>query len=719
MPIPHHISFKMKPILAVIISSFFSCSAFAQDKNTNPSVSTLDTIYADTPDAYYPGGQVSKVNQLGFFGKKDDKSTPFSVINFTEKYVSDIQARDITEIIDKTDPSFFSNKASGSWSENYSIRGFNVDPNDVTVDGLIGMAPFYRTSPELFENIQVLKGPSAILNGMTPKGSVGGVINVMPKRAGSEPLTQLTTSYMSNANVGVHTDIGRRFGDTKQFGIRFNGLTRGGEGSIKDQKQKNQLASLSLDWTGEKGSVLLTGYYSKNHVDGVNRGISSLGTLERIPSPPDPDTLLTPDWSFVRMQDKAVILSSQYNFNDRLSIYGKMGHSKSDYHYNGAAGATINNSSGTFTTSLAGLGFDVEKTSADVGVRGNFMTGNARHEIALNTTYYHHDQNEYGGRSRQMIKTNLYNPVWGNEIYVEPSMHILKRGLTLKSIGFVDNISLFDDKLQFTLGLRHQQVIDKSTNPLTKIKTVYDESATIPAFAILYKVTPQVSVYANYMEGLSQGASAPLTAANAGEVFAPYKTNQMEAGVKFDIANFSNTISIFEIKKPSSYTDPNTNIFSFGGEQRNRGLEWTFVGEPIEHLRLMGGLAFIQPKLTKTAGGINQGNTAPGMPTKQAKLGIEWDTPFAPGLTLMANATWSSKQYFDTTNKITLPSKTIFDVGARYQTKIAGKEVTVRALVNNVTNKAYWGQGQVLGGGSGFLTVGQGRTFLLSSTINF
>lgn len=54
---------------------------------------------------------------------------------------------------------------------------------------------------------------------------------------------------------------------------------------------------------------------------------------------------------------------------------------------------------------------------------------------------------------------------------------------------------------------------------------------------------------------------APNTAENAGEVFAPYKTKQKEVGIKFDLGAFAHTLSVYEIKRPGSYTDPVTNVF--------------------------------------------------------------------------------------------------------------------------------------------------------------
>ncbi|MGT2491972.1 TonB-dependent receptor domain-containing protein [Cupriavidus basilensis] len=64
----------------------------------------------------------------------------------------------------------------------------------------------------------------------------------------------------------------------------------------------------------------------------------------------------------------------------------------------------------------------------------------------------------------------------------------------------------------------------------------YDKSALTPALGLVVKPwTAQVSLYANYIEGLSQGDTVTdVTARNYGQVFAPYKSKQMEAGVKWD-----------------------------------------------------------------------------------------------------------------------------------------------------------------------------------------
>ncbi|WP_256080230.1 TonB-dependent siderophore receptor [Massilia sp. YIM B04103] len=684
-----------------------------QDTATMATVTVQGQAISNT-DAY-AGGQVASGGRVGLLGDKDFMETPFSTISYTDQFIADRQAQNIADVIAATDPTVFSNGVTGAWSENYSIRGFSSGTSDMTIGGLFGMAPYYRTSPEMFERIEVLKGPSALLNGMPPGGSVGGTVNLVPKRAGDTPLTRVTASYMSDSQFGGHLDVGRRWGENKQFGLRFNGAYRDGEGAVKRQDKKVHLASLGLDWRGERARLSLDMYTSTDRVDGVTRGIS-LAPGVAIPRPPKADTLLNPDWSFVETKDKGVIARGDFDLSDNLQAYAAFGASKTDYKYNGASIGQVLNAAGDYRTIIGQLGFDVEKKAADVGLKGKFRTGDIGHQWALNATHYQHHQDDYGRRSVPGAEwtTNIYHPVWNSApALVLP--HIAKTKVRLSSVGLADTLSFAQDKVQLTLGARHQRVLSDSFSVATGARTSrYDESAVTPAAALLFKATKHISLYANYVEGLSQGATAPMTAANAGEIFAPYKTKQKEFGLKIDLGEFAHTASMYEIKRPSSYTDPVTNVFSFGGEQRNRGVEWSFFGTPLRNVRLMGGVAYVDPKLTRSAGGVNQGKIATGLPKLQGKLGAEWDVSALQGLALTANATSVSKQYISADNSLAAGGHTVFDLGARYATKAAGKPLTLRASVNNVTNKAYWGMPLLAS-----LGLGAPRTVQLSATMDF
>ncbi len=685
-------------------------------------VSTLPAIQVDGEMATeqlppgYAGDQVAYGSRIGLLGNKDFMETPFSTISYTEKFIADRQAQTVTDVIAATDPAVFSNGLKGTYSENYSIRGFATSISDATIDGLFGIAPYYRISPEMYERIEVLKGPSALLNGMPPGGSVGGTVNLVPKRAGAEPLTRLTTTYNSDAQYGGHLDVGRRFGEGQQFGVRFNSVYRDGDTATDHQQQKAQLNALALDWRGERARLSADLYNSEDRVRGQNRGISLAANVS-VPKPPKSDTLLNPDWAFVETKDKGAIVRGEFDLSDQLLAYAAFGASETHYRYSGAMSATVINNAGDLSTTMGQLKMDIEKTSGEAGLRWQLQTGPVAHQWVVNATRYADKQKDYGRRSVPGATwvTNIYNPNWGPKAAQSfPAVAHTESELT--SYGVADTLSVLDGKVQLTLGVRRQNVVTDTFSVTTGVRNTpgYDESANTPAAALVVKLTEHVSVYANYIEGLSKGAMAPMTAANYGDVFAPYKTKQKEVGLKLDLGTFTHTLSLYQIERPGSFTDPVTNVFSFGGEQRNRGIEWGFFGSPVEDVRLMGGVAHVDPKVTRSVGGRYDGNTATGEPKLQGKLGAEWDTPVIQGLTLTANATAISRQYIDADNTQTIPGYTLFDVGTRYATQIASRPVTLRGTVTNVTNKAYWGMPL-----TSSLGLGAPRTFELSATVDF
>lgn len=686
-------------------------SSTQQKESSDNSVLPVIRLKAENNEVY-AGGQIAPSSNIGFLGNKKFMETPFNTVSYTEKYVADRQAKDITDVIAATDPSVFTNGASGGWSENYYIRGFASNTNDMSMNGLFGITPFYRTSPEMFERVEVLKGPSALLNGMPPAGSVGGTVNLVTKRAGEDPLARLTTTYMSDSQFGGHIDLGRRFGENKEFGVRFNGVYRDGEGAVNHQDKKTEQFALGLDWRGEKARISVDAYDAEDRIDGQTRGISL--NLDKypnvgIPKPPKADTLLNPDWGFVETKDKGAMIRGEYDINDNVMAYANYGQSNTKYKYNGTISSEIKNNQGDFKTTLAQLAFETDKKSADVGLKGNFTTGSIGHQWVVNMTYYKHKQDDYGRRKSGEWDTNIYNPVWGANIPMNTPF-LFHSTLETSSYGLADTLSFVHDRVQLTLGARYQTVKPTSS---TNTQAQYSKSATTPAAALLIKATDKVSVYANYIEGLTKGDQAPITADNRGTILPPQKTKQTELGVKFDQGSFAHTFAVFEIKKPNSYLE--NNYFSANGEQRNRGIEWSFFGSPIENVRLMGGMSYIKPELTKTQKGESNGHIAQGVPKMQAKLGAEWDTQVSQGiLTLSGNATAVSKQYINQSNTLHVPGRTLLDVGARYSTKISNHPVTFRASINNLTNKAYWGMPQLSD-----LVLGAPRTYMLSASYDF
>ena len=664
----------------------------------------------------YADGRMASESRVGFLGERDFMETPFSTVTYTEAFIADHQAKDISEVISRTDPTVSISGIPGESNESYTIRGLEASVSDVTVNGLAGMGGYYRNSPEMFERAEVLKGPSALLNGMLPKGSVGGSVNLVTKRAPEKPLTRLTGTYVSDSQFGGHIDLGRRFGDDRRFGVRFNGTYRDGGMAVRTHDKKAAQAALGLDWRGSRARASADIYHSQDRTEGVTRGLT-LAPGVAVPKTPDPKISWNPPWAYHETTDRGIMLRGDVDLTGHLSAYAAAGLNRTDYESLMGIGQIVN-TAGDFRTNFSGVSDRATRRSGDVGLKGKARMAGVEHQIVLNATYYKEEYHLNGFRNLlpEAWQTNIYNPVWGSALS-RPAriMAITRTDTRLTSFGLADVLSFAENRVQLTLGARRQNVVSDSFNGTTgaRMGQRYKEGATTPAAAILIKANDWISVYANYMEGLSQGATAPNTAANAGETFAPYKTKQKEAGIKFDSGEFAQMVSIYEIKRPNSYTDPVTNIFSFGGEQRNRGLEWSFFGS-LHGVRPMGGIAYLAPEVTRTAVTSQEGKQAIGIPRWQANLGVEWDPPILQGLTLTANATSLSKQYLDADNVLSVPGHTKYDRGVRYATRISDRSLDLRFGITNLTNKAYWAKPHFSS-----LALGAPRTVQVSATIGF
>ncbi|MDD1016389.1 TonB-dependent receptor [Pseudomonas rubra] len=669
----------------------------------------------------YAGGQVASGSRVGLLGNKDFMETPFNTVAYTEEYVQNRQAQDIGAVIGATDPSVYVPSKRSNY-ETFFIRGFSTTANDITFNGLIGMAPNMRGSTELAERVEVLKGPSALLNGMPPDGSVAGSINIVPKRAGDEPLARLTTTYESRGLGGVHADVGQRFGEQKQFGVRFNGVYRDGDTAVDDQQHKMELSSLAMDWRGERARLSADLYKQRERMDGVNYfGISSIAnTVNRVPTPKKGNHSLAPEWGYTVNDTETLVLRGEFDLSEAITAYGAWGQRDGGYDALMTRDMLLNDAGDIDATAIRSARDGTQK-SGEIGLKGHFATGPVNHAWSLAASRFSSKNSFKDAAFFGHARTNYYNLDFG------PAPDLSGFGATtskteakLGSYALVDTLSFAEDRVQWTVGAR-QQNVQSSNYGRTGAKTAsYDESRLSPATALLVKVTDNVSVYANYIEGLSQGASAPDTAANAGDIMKPFQTKQYEVGSKLDLGYLATTLSLFQIEKPSAYTDPVTNLFGVYGEQRNRGVEWNFFGEVQPGLRLLGGASYTKAELTKARIADNEGNQVTGVPKVLAKLGTEYDLDSITGLTLTGNLSYTGERYVTDDHRLSLPSYTTFDLGTRYTTRIATKPVTLRATLQNVANKAYWlgswsgGDGSGLSGG-----LGAPRTLLMSASVDF
>ena len=675
----------------------------------------------------YPGGQVARGGRAGILGTRDAMDTPFSITSYTNELIQDRHARSVGDVL-QNDPTVRVARGFGNFQEAYFIRGFILDSDDTAYNGLYSLLPRQYIATELFERVEVLRGASAFLNGASPNGGgIGGSINLLPKRAPNEPLNRVTFGVSSGGQTQLAADIARRFGPDGNTGIRVNAATHTGGTAVDHEDVKLGLAAVGLDWRSR--DVRLSGDigWQDHKLRNTRTNVTLAATATQVPTAPDNATNFAQPWTYSNERDTFGTLRGEWDITPNVTGWAAAG-ARRGTEANSLANLTVANSStGTGTTYRFDNTRKDSVNTGELGLRGRLQTGSVGHEWVAVASHFSADKkNAYAMDFGNTQATNLYRPVYSalpalsaNTIRGGDLADPRITGSTrLTSLAMGDTMSLLDNRLLLTVGLRHQSLEIANYDYGTAVQTDrYDQSRTSPLLAAVYKWGKSLSVYANYVEGLSQGQTAPSTAANRGEMLAPYVSKQKEVGVKWDGGRVGGSVALFSTIKPRAYVGAD-NLFGSHGKDRHQGIELAVQGEATKGLRLLGGLTWLDAKQISTGAASTDGRRVIGVPKLQANVGAEWDVPGVSGLAVDGRLVHTGAVYANATNTLRVPGWNRLDLGVRYLTEVQGHLVTLRARVDNATNRNYWASS---GGypGAGYLVVGAPRTFSLSASVDF
>lgn len=661
--------------------------------------------------------QVLSDGDLGALGKVDAMSTPFNVTSYTARLILDQQAQTIGDVM-KNDPAVRVTNGYANSSQLFVIRGFPLNGDDVAMDGLYGVTPRQLVSPELYENVQVLNGASAFLFGAAPGGSgIGGGINLIPKRATEKSFLRVTGTYTGSSIFGGSVDASTRLGPDKNFGIRANVVYRDGTGEVAHEEHGATVGGLSLDWRHGAGKATLDLGYELQKAQWVEPE-TFVGAGAAVPKPPHNDYNYGQPWTFTHLRDLYGILREEVQVAPNTSLFMTFGFRHGREKGNYSAITVSDAATGAGKAYGFPVVFNQDAYAGQLGLRSEFSTGGITHKLNVGAAI-NWSEKRVAYIFENYYNTNLYDrpivdepaEVFGGGDFDNPT----PTGKTdLGSLYASDMIGLFDDHVLVIGGLRYQNMrIEGYPYGGGARNAYYNESAITPVAGIVIKPSSSLSFYANRIEGLAQGPQAPANVSNSGEVFPPFRSVQYEVGAKFSVARLTATAALYQIKQPSAYVD-STNTYVENGEQRNRGFELSVNGEASRYIRFIGGLTLNQAKLRRTAGGLQDGNYAIGVPKTQVNFGVEVVPPFFDKLTVTGRVIHTSSQKVDIDNTLQIPSWTTYEVGARYIIVTDTHPITLRATIDNVTNKSYWQSSF-----GGYLLPGIPRTARLSATVEF
>ena len=676
---------------------------------------------------------------LGVLGKANAFTAPITVVNYDEQALNNTEARTLVDAVAKKDASVWQFGGESNTLTGLYFRGYQLDARQFSVNGLAGMYGTQGTASVHVGSAQLIKGASTAVNGMDPEGAVSGSVNIETKKAADEGNRKIGLGWFSNNRAQGTFDLGQRFGENKEFGVRANGKLRHGDTPRHGYSEDNKEFALNADYRGETLRVAFDSIYAKRKTNGGRARMQDIQNANgRLFDAPEGKVNLAPSWQAQNTRGQTNMLTFEWDAFENAQITGGIGYNNARY-YGNFASPTVTSSGLTYNSGRARLTDQRFKTlSMNLTARGEFETGPVSHNWSAAFDRIDRKRTTYQGARQtrsSVIDPSLDIPTQlakldsnlGSEWSATPSVDTV---IKVNSLAVSDTLGFADNKYRLTLGGRFQAVEQK--NKLNGRKA--DASRFSPMLMAAWVPQPDLVVYGNYMEDLEP---SDIRTDDDGHVTMadPRVSRQFEVGVRKNWGDFVTTLNAFQIKRPgywrgntTSGTDfamrKNAGLAYSGSEQgmeRSRGIEFnTYANLLNKTLRPSFGLMYLQSTVKdypnfadNLVNGVQVAN-----PRVIAKAGVELDTPFAKGLTLNGNVSYFGKSYQDTQKQYAFPSYTLVDVGARYKTKLGKNTLTVSSSVENLFNKNYW---QVQRGqyDRSFAVVGMPRTYWLKAELDF
>jgi iron complex outermembrane recepter protein len=597
---------------------------------------------------------------------------------------------------------------NGSTYDNIAIRGILVENrSNYRLNGSLPIINLIDIPMENKERVEVLKGASSLYYGFVPPS---GIVNLVTKRAGKDPITNVSLMANMYGGANTHIDLGRRFGSEQQFGARINLLAGREDIGIHNFSGHRALMSGAFDWRiTDKLSV-------KFDVEHYRKEVSEQAAIQALPAvngvitlPPIPNARrnLAGEWQKYDAEATNLLLRADYAISDNWGLLFEIGKAQTrrDRNFSQFQNYNLATGEGTLRTFFnRGQHWDNQNIRAEVFARfpGQAIT----HEVSVGFTGNERRQDPRTSSTFDTVQ-NLYNPL--DIAQRSPTTPFSANRSKITDFGlYISDRILIGGRLQVMLGVR------SSFYESVAATTHYKADRVNPSLSLMYKPIPNVSIYASYIEGVEESGQAPANRANNGEILAPAVSKQKEVGVKALVAQgILLQVAYFDIKRASTTVDA-ANRFVLNGMARYSGFELSASGEITKQLSLIGSALFMEAEQLNRANAETFGKIPDNTPQRTASLFAEYRLTSIPGLALSSGVHYVGRRPVNSANQAFVDDYAILSLGARYATRIAGKRTMLQAVVDNATNSNYWSTA-----GNGLLGVGAPIMFKVASRVEF
>ncbi|OYU61191.1 MAG: TonB-dependent siderophore receptor [Bradyrhizobium sp. PARBB1] len=575
------------------------------------------------------------------------------------------------------------------------------------------------------ESVEVLKGPASLLYGIMDPGGIVNTISKRPELYQHGSMTLLGSTYAGNKSGADGTvDITGPIGNGG-LAYRFIGYGVSEDYWRNFGRHREMLVAPSLAWYGENTTVQLN-YEHREFITPFDRGTafdSVTKTPLALPATRRLDEPFNNMWGTSDLMQASV----EHRLNQDWKLFAAYSYHTETFSANQLRITGVNARTGVETRSNDGTQGSLSNASYGTSyLQGNVWLGGFRNEVLFG------GDGEYRTIYRDNLirqatpNFNFYNPVYGlvvpgSTISASDSAQTDKLGQW--SLFFQDTLHL-TERFALVGGVRYMdydQIAGRGRPFITNTNVSADK--VLPLGGAILKLTDQVSLYASYTQSLKPTSTiAPLTGGVViGSNIAPEEGTQWETGVRFDFnKRISGTLALYDIDKKNvlvSQLNPTTGIVEYrtAGRVRSRGVELDVTGRLTDNWSVIGSYGYTDARVTEDPTLV--GNALQNVALNTASLYLVYDfgTTLPGRLRLGGGARYVGDRPGDATNSFVLPSYTVADVFATYETKVQTFPVIYQLNVKNLFDTVYYpSANNILS-----VAMGDARRVSLSATVKF
>lgn len=631
--------------------------------------------------------------------------TPQSISVVGRKEIDQRNAQSVTEALGYS-AGVLTGAAQGEDSrvDDIVVRGFDLSgfTNNQYLDGLrlANGGQWTRSQYDIFglEQIEVLKGPSAVLYGQV---APGGLLNQVSKRPTAHSRGLASVRYGSFGTWQYAADVSGPLDKEGKVLYRLLGLHREGGSQVDETNLERSMIAPSLTWNiSEETQLTVLVNYQKDNGGSTYQFLPVSGTL--FPTVhgtiPRGTFIGEPDFNTFDREQYSIGYEFSHKFNEVFSLQQNFRYEAVDTFYESiVAGRNPPNAQGVMgRRSVRGIG-EAMNIAVDTRLQAEFKTGAVNHTVlagfdVLYTEWEHLRVGSPTTPPNIVPPINVYDPEYTGfrrifATQVEQDAAELQTGLYLQE-------QLVWKGWHLTLGGRYDWARNDLNNILTGARTVTTSEAFTGRVGLLHHFDIGLAPYASYATSFEPVSGTDFN----GNTFDPTEGEQFEIGLKYEPNGWNAlfTLSVFQLTQQNVLTpDPlNTTFQVQTGEIEIRGIEFESKVDLKHGFALYGGLAWLDSEITRSNDAATRGNYVMNAPDLVTSLWLDYTVQAGPlaGLGAGAGVRYVSQRYGDNANDFHLPTYTLFDMAVRYDLRnvhssLKGTAVSLR--VNNIADKVY------------------------------